>query len=143
MPLEFLSLYPDLQSPGHYAEKKMTFLLSSIIFMSLSKIFCASEIGKLKKVIVHRPDNGISRISPKDAAELLFDDIVYLPQMQKEHDVFTDVLKAFMGEENVLFVTDLLEQALSADEIKKAELIRMIVDYEELPQSFGNGLYFQ
>jgi arginine deiminase len=131
-------LYPDLQSPGHYAEKKMTFLLSSIIFMSLSKIFCASEIGKLKKVIVHRPDNGISRISPKDAAELLFDDIVYLPQMQKEHDVFTDVLKAFMGEENVLFVTDLLEQALSADEIKKAELIRMIVDYEELPQSFGN-----
>ena len=52
--------------------------------------------------------------------------------MQKEHDVFTDVLKAFMGEENVLFVTDLLEQALSADEIKKAELIRMIVDYEEL-----------
>jgi arginine deiminase len=112
-------LYPDLQSPGHYAEKKMTFLLSSIIFMSLSKIFCASEIGKLKKVIVHRPDNGISRISPKDAAELLFDDIVYLPQMQKEHDVFTDVLKAFMGEENVLFVTDLLEQALSADEIKK------------------------
>lgn len=106
--------------------------------MSLSKIFCTSEIGNLKKVIVHRPDNGISRISPKDAEELLFDDIVYLPQMQKEHDIFTDVLKAFIGDENVLFITDLLEQSLTADEIKKAELIRMIVDYEELPQSFGN-----
>ncbi len=106
--------------------------------MSLSKIFCSSEIGKLKKVIVHRPDNGIARITPKEAAELLFDDIVYLPQMQKEHDIFTDVLKAFVGEENVLFIADLLEQALTADDIKKAELIRMIVDYEEIPQSFGN-----
>jgi len=106
--------------------------------MSLSKIFCTSEIGMLKKVIVHRPDMGISRISPKDAEELLFDDIVYLPQMQKEHDIFTDVLKAFIGDDNVLFIADLLEQSLTADEIKKAELIRMIVDYEELPQSFGN-----
>ena len=84
----------------------------------------------LKKVIVHRPDMGISRISPKDAEELLFDDIVFLPQMQKEHDIFTDVLKAF--------IADLLEESLTADEIKKAELIRMIVDYEELPASFGN-----
>jgi len=106
--------------------------------MSLSKIFCTSEIGLLKKVIVHRPDMGISRISPKDAEELLFDDIVFLPQMQKEHDIFTDVLKAFIGDENVLFIADLLEESLIADEIKKAELIRMIVDYEELPASFGN-----
>ena len=96
--------------------------------MSLSKIFCTSEIGLLKKVIVHRPDMGISRISPKDAEELLFDDIVFLPQMQKEHDIFTDVLKAFIGDENVLFIADLLEESLTADEIKKAELIRMIVD---------------
>lgn len=58
--------------------------------------------------------------------------------MQKEHDTFTSVLKAFVGEENVLFVADLLEQALAADDIKKTELIRMIVDYEEIPQSFGN-----
>ena len=103
--------------------------------MSLSKIFCTSEIGLLKKVIVHRPDMGISRISPKDAEELLFDDIVFLPQMQKEHDIFTDVLKAFIGDENVLFIADLLEESLIADEIKKAELIRMIVEDCRLPRA--------
>jgi arginine deiminase len=47
----------------------------------------SSEIGPLKQVIVHRPDEGIARISPKKAEELLFDDIVFLPQMQEEHDV--------------------------------------------------------
>ncbi|MFM2393449.1 MAG: hypothetical protein RLZZ546_1431 [Bacteroidota bacterium] len=40
-----------------------------------------SEIGKLKKVIVHRPDRGIGRITPKRATELLFDDIVYVPHL--------------------------------------------------------------
>lgn len=102
------------------------------------EVYCNSEIGNLLKVIVHRPDDGISRISPKDAEELLFDDIVYLPQMQQEHDIFTRVLKTFLGEENVLFISDLLAEALAADETKKAELIRMIIDYEELPTSYGN-----
>ena len=51
----------------------------------------SSEIAALKKVIVHRPDEGIARVSPKRAEDLLFDDIVYLPQMQNEHDIFTRV----------------------------------------------------
>ncbi|HQW12914.1 MAG TPA: arginine deiminase family protein [Saprospiraceae bacterium] len=106
--------------------------------MLVPEVFCNSEIGTLRKVIVHRPDAGISRISPKDAEELLFDDIVYLPQMQAEHDIFTNVLKAFLGEENVLFIDKLLCEALNADEVRKAELIRMIVDYEELPSSYGH-----
>ena len=68
----------------------------------------SSEIGKLKRVIVHRPDEGIARVSPKKAEELLFDDIVHLPRMQEEHDVFTAVLRAFLGEENVLEAEQLL-----------------------------------
>ena len=66
----------------------------------------SSEISRLKRVIVHRPDEGISRISPRRAEELLFDDIVHLPNMQEEHDIFTNVLKAFLGEENVLETRD-------------------------------------
>ena len=61
-----------------------------------------SEIGTLKKVIIHRPDEGIARISPKKAEELLFDDIVHLPQMKEEHDVFRRVLQHIVGKENVL-----------------------------------------
>ncbi|MEL6924313.1 MAG: arginine deiminase family protein [Bacteroidota bacterium] len=96
----------------------------------------SSEIGVLKQVIVHRPDEGIARVSPKRAEELLFDDIVHLPKMQEEHDIFTQVLAAFLGEKNVLETEQLLEQALKANEEAKAEMIDKIIDFEELPESY-------
>lgn len=95
----------------------------------------SSEIGQLRRVIVHRPDGGIARISPKEAEELLFDDIVHLPQMQDEHDIFTAVLKAFMGEENVIETEQLLWEALENDVNSKMNLIDSIIDFEELPPS--------
>jgi arginine deiminase len=98
-------------------------------------VYCSSEIAPLKRVIVHRPDEGIARISPKDAEELLFDDIVHLPNMQEEHDVFTAVLKAFLGKENVLETQTLLAEALGADEESKHWMINEIIDYEELPSN--------
>ena len=106
----------------------------------MSKINVSSEIGVLKRVIVHRPDIGISRISPKRAEELLFDDIVYLPQMQEEHDVFTDVLRAFLGAENVLETQTLLAEALENDPTAKEELLKEVLIYEELPNSYKSML---
>jgi arginine deiminase len=100
-----------------------------------SRIYVDSEIGKLKKVIVHRPDEGIARITPKRAGELLFDDIVHLPNMQDEHDIFVRVLTAFLGGENVLEVRDLLAES-TRDEESKYEVINKIIDFEELPYSF-------
>jgi len=101
----------------------------------------SSEIGTLRKVIVHRPDEGIDRISPKRAEELLFDDIVYLPKMLEEHQIFTDVLKAFLGNENVIEVEDLLEEALEYDMEKRFIIINKISDFEELPQRDRNLLF--
>ncbi|HHB51443.1 MAG TPA: arginine deiminase, partial [Saprospiraceae bacterium] len=92
-----------------------------------------SEIGKLNKVIVHRPDSGLSRISPQKAEELLFDDIIHLPLMQKEHDIFTSVLSFFTGKENVLEIESLLEQALDYSDLMRNKLIEDIVRFEELP----------
>ncbi|MFK7773614.1 MAG: arginine deiminase family protein [Saprospiraceae bacterium] len=106
----------------------------------MTKINVSSEIGQLKRVIVHRPDEGIERISPKRAEELLFDDIVYLPQMQEEHDIFTSVLKAFLGEENVLETQQLIFEALENDSDGRSEIIDMIIDFEELPLSFKDKL---
>lgn len=100
-----------------------------------SRIYVDSEIGKLKKVIVHRPDEGIARITPKRAGELLFDDIVHLPNMQDEHDIFVNILRAFVGKQNVLEVRDLLAES-TRDEESKYEVINKIVDFEELPYSF-------
>jgi arginine deiminase len=104
------------------------------------QIQVSSEISPLKRVIVHRPDEGISRISPRRAEELLFDDIVHLPNMQDEHDIFTDILKAFLGKENVLETRQLLIEALDSDKETKKDMIEKIIDYEELPTSFSKIL---
>ncbi|MCF8247643.1 MAG: arginine deiminase [Saprospiraceae bacterium] len=101
----------------------------------MSAIQVSTEIGTLRRVIVHRPDEGIARISPKRASELLFDDIVHLPQMQEEHDVFTGILRAFLGDDNVLETKDLLTGAIGADDATKEWVINEIVDYEELPKA--------
>lgn len=100
----------------------------------------SSEIGILQKVIVHRPDAGISRVSPKRAEELLFDDIVFLPKMQEEHDVLTKLLGKFLGDNNVLEITDLLEETITADPKNKNLIISRVEDYEELPRKYGEKL---
>lgn len=99
-------------------------------------IYVNSEIGHLRKVIIHRPEEGISRISPKRSDELLFDDIVYLPQIQAEHDIFSNVLRKFIGGENVLYLHDLLVEALDADQQAQEEIIARIIDFEELPSKY-------
>ncbi|MEL7222779.1 MAG: arginine deiminase family protein, partial [Bacteroidota bacterium] len=103
----------------------------------MPKVSVANEINQLKRVIVHRPDAGISRITPKRAEELLFDDIVHLPRMQEEHDIFTSILKKFVGPKNVLEVEQLLLEALEADPEEKNELIDLVLAHEELPSSYG------
>ncbi|NNE30278.1 MAG: arginine deiminase [Saprospiraceae bacterium] len=106
----------------------------------MEKIHVSNEIGSLLRVIIHRPDSGISRISPKRAEELLFDDIVHLPSMQAEHDIFTAVLRSFVGEKHVYETGNLILEALNADKEKKEVTIESILDYEELPPTWKEKL---
>lgn len=103
-------------------------------------ILVPSEIGELKRVLVHRPDEGIARISPRQAGDLLFDDIVHLPHMQAEHDVFTSVLSAFIGAENVLEVGQLVLESFKADPGAREHLMSYIASFEELPAIYVNEL---
>lgn len=107
---------------------------------SMNPIHVPSEIGRLHQVIVHAPDEGIARISPRRAGELLFDDIVYLPQMETEHKVFEDVLTRFVGKEGVLEVEDLIRGALDNSEEGKKEVLDMVVQFEELPKAYRTEL---
>ncbi len=100
-------------------------------------IYSDSEIARLRKVIVHRPDDGIGRVSPKRAEELLFDDIVYLPQMQAEHDIFRKILEYCIGADNVLETEQLLEESLY-DLSSRNNLINNVLEFEELPQNYSN-----
>lgn len=55
-----------------------------------------SEIGTLKKVLVHCPDRGIGGVLPDKAQEWLYEDIVHLKQMRKEFEVFKKILLAYL-----------------------------------------------
>src|SRR5688500_20263201 len=102
----------------------------------IDQVHVPSETSSLKRVIVHRPDEGVSRISPRHAGELLFDDIVHLPKMQEEHDTFTTILSHFIGRQNVLEVKDLVLESLQADPKARDHLMGYIANFEELPAKF-------
>jgi len=89
--------------------------------MSQSPINIYSEIGQLKKVMLHRPGDELENLMPEYIERLLFDDIPYLKIAQEEHDVFSDLLRKNGVE--VLYLTDLTAESL-VDESVKNEFIR-------------------
>ena len=52
-----------------------------------------SEIGKPNKVLLHRIGHEVEGLVPDNFARLLFDDIPFLAQAQKEHDAFAKLLR--------------------------------------------------
>ena len=52
-----------------------------------------SEVGVLRKVIVHRPGLEHTRLTPSNAAELLFDDVIWVKRAKEEHDAFVSVMR--------------------------------------------------
>ena len=52
-----------------------------------------SEIGKLNKVLLHRPGRELEKLTPNNFERLLFDDIPYLKVAQQEHDQFAQILQ--------------------------------------------------
>ncbi|MFI6902264.1 arginine deiminase [Nonomuraea sp. NPDC050394] len=52
-----------------------------------------SEVGMLRKVIVHRPELSMRRLTPANNDRLLFDDILWVEQAQREHDAFVAMMR--------------------------------------------------
>ncbi len=52
-----------------------------------------SEVGPLRQVILHRPGLELSRLTPRNAAGLLFDDVMWAKKAKEEHDVFAEALR--------------------------------------------------
>jgi len=52
-----------------------------------------SEVGPLKQVIVHRPGLELSRLTPRNVGELLFDDVLWAGRAKEEHDAFAAALR--------------------------------------------------
>jgi arginine deiminase len=75
-------------------------------------LYVHSEIGPLKKVLLHRPGEELLNLTPDDLERLLFDDIPFLEVAQAEHDRFAEILRE-QGVE-VLYLEKLTAEALDA-----------------------------
>jgi arginine deiminase len=53
-----------------------------------------SEVGRLRQVVLHRPDLELKRLTPDNVADLLFDDVLWVSRAQAEHDAFADALRS-------------------------------------------------
>jgi arginine deiminase len=69
-----------------------------------------SEVGRLRQAIVHRPGVELSRLTPGNVDELLFDDVLWAARAREEHDAFVAQLRR-AGVKVHLF-GDLLAEAL-------------------------------
>ena len=76
-----------------------------------------SEIGRLRKVLLHRPGRELENLMPEYLERLLFDDIPFLAEAQREHDAFADCLRKAGVE--VVYLTDLTAQSLVTPEIRQ------------------------
>lgn len=93
---------------------------------SEAKLGVHSEVGRLRRVLVHRPDLSLRRLTPRNCADLLFDDVLWVKRAREEHDVFVDTLRE-RGVE-VLLLRDLLTETMREPKARTWLLERKIRD---------------
>ncbi len=84
-----------------------------------------SEVGKLRKVLVHRPGLCLERLTPQNRTEFLYDDVVWVEKAVAQHDAFTDVLRDHGVE--VLYVQDMLAEAIAVSEDARRYIVERAV----------------
>jgi len=75
-----------------------------------------SEVGRLRQVILHRPELELKRLTPDNAADLLFDDVLWVSEAQAEHDEFAAALREHGV--TVHYYRDLFAQTLQIGEAR-------------------------
>ena len=91
----------------------------------MNAINVRSEIGPLKKVLLHRPGNELLNLTPDSLSRLLFDDIPFLPDAQAEHDEFARALKENGIE--VVYLEDLMASVLEISDEIEDKFIRQFI----------------
>src|SRR4051794_34084572 len=82
-----------------------------------------SEVGRLRKVMVHRPELSLQRLTPTSHDELLFDDVLWVERAQYEHDQFVARMRE-RGVE-VYLLQQLLAESLDASEECRQRLLEI------------------
>jgi arginine deiminase len=85
-----------------------------------------SEVGTLRRVMLHRPDLELRRLTPGNKDELLFDDVLWVKRARQEHDAFADALSE-RGVE-VLYLHELLAETLAIPAAREQVLDGTLAD---------------
>ncbi len=88
------------------------------------RLYVGSEVGVLRRVVLHRPSLELQRLTPTNKDGLLFDDVLWVRRARQEHDAFADAI-AERGVQ-VLYLHELLAETLELDEARKSVLDQTI-----------------
>ncbi|HUA74060.1 MAG TPA: arginine deiminase [Solirubrobacteraceae bacterium] len=91
---------------------------------SSPRLYVGSEVGRLRRVMLHRPDLELARLTPENKDELLFDDVLWVKRARQEHDAFADSLRE-RGVE-VLYLQELLGEVLANHQAREYVLGRTL-----------------
>lgn len=86
-----------------------------------------SEVGLLKKVLLHRPGQELEHLTPHYLEEMLFDDIPFLSKMVQEHDQFASTLRS-QGVK-VYYYDELLKEVLKGAGLRE-QFIQQVLQAE-------------
>lgn len=96
----------------------------------------ASETGRLRRVLLHRPGLELKRLTPSNRSELLFDDVLWVRRAQQEHDAFAALLRS-RGVAVHLF-DELLTESLDVAAARALVLDRVFDEREYGPLATGH-----
>jgi arginine deiminase len=89
-----------------------------------TRLYVGSEVGTLRRVVLHRPDLELKRLTPRNKDALLFDDVLWVKRARQEHDAFADAL-ADRGVE-VLYLEELLAEVLALPAVRDQVIERTL-----------------
>ena len=95
----------------------------------------ASEVGRLRQVILHRPGLELKRLTPDNAADLLFDDMLWVSEAQAEHDRFAHALRD--RGVTVHYYSDLLAQTMEIPQARQYVLDQVFDPLRHGPLAAG------
>ena len=97
----------------------------------MNRCFVGSEVGALRRVLLHRPDLELRRLTPSNCEDLLFDDVLWVKRARQEHDAFADALVE-RGVE-VVYLFDLLAETVKIDEARGWLLDQVVLEEDHGP----------
>ncbi len=102
------------------------FIINLEVAMNNNAIQIYSEIGKLKKILLHKPGHELENLMPEYLERLLFDDIPYLKIAREEHDEFAKLLTDNGAE--VVYLADLVTETIKDSNIKEEFIKEYILE---------------